>query len=300
MKKIVLLTDFSKRNVNAEQMALDICGRLGFDLLLLNNYFAIPLVPYSTGGLAAASKSDLYEDAQEELSEELWLIRQEISRMPAGMYRPKVRSLITEGDIGIKVAEIVPRQDIELIVMGAGKGNSFEHLLFGNVVSSVTAHAACPIMVVPQKGTRKKIRKIVLATDFNPQDFNAIDYLAKLSAALGIRIEIVHVQHSSAENDPEGGLEHDLIKKLEEYRHLDIKYTRLIGEEIIDMVNQRCKDSDSDWLAITDHPRDMLMVLFQKNHLHIALRNQNLPILVFPKQLLPAKYFLREVQVVKV
>lgn len=293
MKKILLLTDFSKRNKSAEKTALNLCNQLCLDLLIMNNYFAIPLIPFSTGRPSTAASSSLYDEAQDEILAQVKAIREEISKMPAATYYAKVRSVITEGDIGLKVAEIIPREDIELVVMGAGKGNSFEHLLLGNVVQSVIDNSSCPVLVIPEMLQQQKVKKIVFATDFNSQDFNAFDYLTRLSKLLGFSIEVVHVYNPSTASNEESKLEVTFIKKLKDFSDLNIHYTHLVGEKIIEEINQLCKSGNDNWLVMTDHPRSLLMGFRHKSTILKMLEKQRLPILIFPKLMLPARYFLK-------
>lgn len=293
MKKILLLTDFSKRNKSAEKMALDLCSRLESELVLLYNYFALPTIPFSDGGPSTRAWAGLYQEAQQEILSQVKEIRAEIAALPDGVYRPKVNSRITEGDIGMRVCEIVPRQDIELIIMGAAGASSFEHLLFGNIVRSVIKNASCPVLVVPEQPFHKKIGKVIFATDFNKEDFNAFRYLARLSEILGLSIEAVHVLTRASAGRGELEREQAFIKHLEEFAHLNITYRDLVGESVVEKIAQLCSSANGDWLVMTEHPRSLLTTLFNKNSIKTALKAHYLPILVFPKMLLPARYFLK-------
>jgi nucleotide-binding universal stress UspA family protein len=258
----------------------------------MNNYDAIPFVPFSDGGPSTVASSGLYDEAQVELLAQVKRIRLEISKIPDARYYPNVRSVITEGDIGSKVAHIIPREDVELIIMGAGKGNGFEHLVFGNVVRSVIHNSTCPVLVVPTLSRRMKIKTVVFTTDFHSEDFNAFSYLARLSALLGFSIEVAHVHHPSVTSSEESQLELVFIKKLEDFENINIRYIHLVGENTIDTINTRCRKNGC-WLAMADHPRSTFSDIFYKNTILQAMERQYLPILVFPKMMLQSRYFLK-------
>lgn len=293
MNKILLLTDFSKRNRYAEMTALNLCSQLQFDLLVMNNYDSIPLVPFANGGSSSMVSFGLYDETQEEMLTKVKQIRGELSRMPDAGYVPKVRSVVTEGDIGIKVSHIIPREDIELVVMGTGRGSNFEHLLIGNVLRSVINNSSCPVLVVPEVMPQKKINKLIFTTDFHMEDVNALSYLARLSGVLGFSIEVVHVYRPSISKTEENNRELEFIKKLEDFRDIDIYYTHLVGENLITQINSLCEQGSENWLAMADYQRNMLLPLFHQNTILKATKKPLLPTLILPKLLLPARYFLR-------
>ncbi len=293
MKKILLLSDFSKRNRYAELTALNLCIQLQLDLLVMNNYDSIPLVPFVNQGASTSPPSGLYDETREEMLTKVKQIKEELSKMPDGGYVPTIRSVITEGDIGIQVSNIVPREDIEIVVMGAGKGSSFAHLLLGNVLRSVINNSACPVLVISESVPQKKLDKVIFTTDFHSEDVNALNYLIRLSERLGFSIEVVHVYRPSTGKPEQAEWELEFIKKLQDFHHVNISYTHLVGEDLIAQINELCKQAGQNWLSMADYKRSTLLTVFHQSTIVKAIRNPHLPILIFPKQMLPAKYFLK-------
>ncbi|MEJ5995284.1 universal stress protein [Pedobacter sp. Du54] len=295
MHKILLLTDFSPRNRYAEMTALNLCTQLQFDLLVMNNYDSIPLIPFANGGSDSMVSSGIYDETQEEMITKVKQIREELSKMPDSGYVPKVRSVVTEGDIGIKVSHIIPREDIELVVMGTSRGNSFEHLLIGNVLRAVMSTSSCPVLVVPEVMPQEKIDKVIFTTDFHIEDVNALSYLARLGRVLRFSIEVVHVYRPSSKIE-ENRREFEFIKRLEDFHDIDIYYTHLVGENLVKQINSLCKQGSEYWLAMADYQRNMLLPIFHQSTILKATKKPLLPTLILPKLLLPARYFLKNHQ----
>lgn len=82
-----------------------------------------------------------------------------------------------------------------LIVVGSRGLNAMDRFVLGSVSTTVTLHAACPVLIV--KEPPHPLRRILLATDGSPSSTKALQFMAKQlvvkSAAKPVVVLLVHV-----------------------------------------------------------------------------------------------------------
>jgi len=64
-----------------------------------------------------------------------------------------VKVRLEEGEIDEKIVEVAEEEKADLIIMGAGSQNSIKKFFLGSVLDEVTHQAACPVLVINDKGS---------------------------------------------------------------------------------------------------------------------------------------------------
>ncbi|MCJ8208355.1 universal stress protein [Mucilaginibacter sp. RS28] len=283
MKKILVLTDFSDNANHAAQVAARMALRLQTDLLLYNAYLKAPMIPV-LAEKPWSSEGDLSwgDSAVEKLDLLAGELRLEIENMAEDERRPKVFCSYGEGDLGVSVKNLCKEHHIDLVVMGSRAGGSINHLFFGSDSGSVINQACVPVLVIPPKNELDSIDHIMLATNFNTGDWEAVKYLVALSEIFKSEINIVHVQLSADEPDVSEQERAKFLKHLNQLHNSKISYHQIRGRNVLTRLSHLCKESRADVLALVHHKRSLLEGLLQQSVSKKALSAQKLPLLIFP------------------
>jgi nucleotide-binding universal stress UspA family protein len=137
-KVILAPIDFSDSSLEALDVARDLAGRYGSEIVLVH---AVPVIPEGADILSETSdEEDLIDQAQPRLAELVDKLKQQGLR---------ARSIIGEGnDAGSEILRIADAQHADLIVIATHGMTGLRHLAFGSVTEKVVRSANCPVLVL--------------------------------------------------------------------------------------------------------------------------------------------------------
>lgn len=283
MKNIVVLTDFSDNAASAAEAALLLCGKLHTNLLLYNTYIAYPtLEVYPADQWSAAGD---FNKRQEFSRVNLANLTDGLEGLSAALlgsedYLPEIDSLSEDVELGQGIANLLAKNDTELIVMGARTYRNHD-FLGGTYTHSVIKQADCPVLIVPAKTSLKHIYKIVFATDFDMADIRAIRMLVKLGRLFSFRVEVVHVVETVEEKRIKTGRQIDFEDALAGLRSSNLSFRVIKGKDIIAGL-QRTAKQEAGMLAMKHQQRSFFGRLFMHSYVQEAIDHQNIPLLIFP------------------
>src|SRR5207253_999254 len=84
------------------------------------------------------------------------------------------------------------------VIGTTGGGNSLEEILIGSNTQAVIEGVKCPVLAVPAKTPVQPFSHIVFASNYQPEDADAIRQLLLLAAIFKAEVEIVHVSHKES------------------------------------------------------------------------------------------------------
>lgn len=61
------------------------------------------------------------------------------------------KEFVLEGDISQQIVEVAKNYQASIIVMGTHGRTGFDHFISGSIAESVSRHAVCPVLIVPNK-----------------------------------------------------------------------------------------------------------------------------------------------------
>jgi nucleotide-binding universal stress UspA family protein len=143
----------------------------------------IPLGPWAAD-IWVAGMSDAPERALErEISRTRRIVRHRWPDMTV--------SALNTPPIGAIIAEARRRRAGVIVVGSRGLGFA-RRLMLGSVSRGVIRRAGCPVLVV--KGRRRRMKRLVLATDGSPNASRALGFLlARFEPPAGARVKVVRV-----------------------------------------------------------------------------------------------------------
>lgn len=283
MKKILMLTDFSKNADHAAKTIAKVVPQLNADILLYNTYYDHPILPTYAGGPWVVEEFVFRKDeSTAKLSQLAIQLRHIITGLSKGGFKPKTDYQCGEGSLGKNTAAIVQENKAGLVVMGSRTDSAMDHLIFGSDTMDVIDHSPCPVLIIPPKAEMNALKKVTLAIAFELTDINAISYLIDLGKQLGFHLEIVHVSLREEKDDPvkEKAILAHINAVKQENEH--ITYREIRGKDVIARLNSSCKDNGSDLLALVHHHDGFFSGLFDRSTTAAALNKQHLPLMVIP------------------
>ncbi|MCJ8209568.1 universal stress protein [Mucilaginibacter sp. RS28] len=286
MKTIVVLTNFSSNANYAARVAVKLASTLHANLLLANAYVTEPVLSYAETLPWSADVYTLQEQESEkglkDLKEQLTSI---IDKLPEGQRKPSVRTLAFGGGISSGLAEIEHHGHLEMIVMGAGTHNAFEHFMMGSETNTVIGKSKVPVLIVPEGAVQSGIKRIFYATNFDPSDKIAIGYLAAFAAAFDANVEVVHVGLYGENQQDNHAAQVSLLEDIAQLKNQAISYKGVKGKNLQQRLATLCEEEKPDMFAMLHHQRSFLEGLFKQSETRKALANLALPLLIFPSSM---------------
>lgn len=280
MKKLLLLTDFTKNSAHAAACALSLGAKLKADLLLYHSIQYMPIVPdFADGSVVTETNDIIFNDGEQKLLDACERLGK-LATTPQG-YQPKIGYESGEGSLGDNVRTLTARADIQMVVMGGRSGGALDHLLTGSETAAVIKASQKPVLIIPVSADLSAITKIVLATDFHMADINALDFLTELAHTLGTFLNVVHVVKP-------GSVVTDIEPELLFRRYLNgldpafVCYHQLPGDNISELVEAYCHKNNANLVAVTHQRHGWLSGLFGHSESIALVEKQQLAVLVFP------------------
>lgn len=281
MKKILVLTDFSDNARQAAEAAVTFAGKLQANIILFNTYVSEPVMS-EYGGTPWPAEQLLWAD---ESKEKLKLLKKDlqqlVKQLPADDHHPSIDDRHDMGNLGKRVKSILQQEQIELIIMGARTGKTWEHLLMGSDTSAVIEHTNRPVLILPESRPIRKLQKVTLATDFDQPDQKAVHYLTHMGRIFGFSLDIVHVS-LWGEKPVDDTLKTAFKNHVAKYHFPAINYHEVSGKDLVKRVNHLCASNDSDLLVLVHDRHNWLNRLLKQNQAQALLDNQQLPVMIVP------------------
>ncbi len=152
-KKILLPTDGSVNSKRANKHALWIADKSDADIVIM--YVIEPHFPELATGLPLSTlptpDERFYEEIRNEGKQIINNFKQELEDVQCkGICKnTNLKSIITEGKPSNEIVNILDKEDIDLVVMGASGRHGLDRFVIGSVTERVVRNARKPVMVIP-------------------------------------------------------------------------------------------------------------------------------------------------------
>ena len=284
MKNILVLTDFSKNSKNAAAVGVFLSSKLNTNLLLFNSYVTNSVAPVVSEPWMLNEVIWGDDDNKDSLNKQATQLRDAIDQLGATDAKPVVYCEIGEGKLGNMVHEIIRKEKIELVIMGA-RAEKPDDDVFGSDINSVIQKSRRPVLIVPPGTDAAGLNKVVFATEMSGKDMEAIKYLAKLAGQLNFKLEVVHVSDLDALKSPAEKRESGRDVFITYLNHLNINYTEINGNNVVELLTKNCMEKGAGLLAVMHHQRPVLSRIFHKSTTKSMLNKQMIPLMVFPSKM---------------
>src|SRR5882762_9687895 len=168
MKKILVPTDFSKPSIIAAEVAVDIAGKYGADVIFLN------VVEEATGG-SFNVEGEVSKGNMEDRLFTFKMIEKAKRQLDKMISDPRFDGVKVKGELRVGnpfhgIRTIITEQKVDLVVMGTSGRSKLEEMLVGSNTVRVIRYARCPVLTVQKKPATPDFKNIVYATSMSPEE----------------------------------------------------------------------------------------------------------------------------------
>ena len=279
MKKILLPTDFSGYALNAIFTAIKLQHNNPCHFILLHTYEPDTrnISSRQNSARAGTVHDAMRQDSLNKLEETLETISK-VSNYDAHTFSVKAKS----GDLATVISELIPKHDLDLIVMGTKGATGAKQIFLGsNAVRVLKKVRNCPVLVVPRKFNLQSLRNIVLPTEYaHFFTKNQLDPLVELAETWQSQLLIFHVAQEFKLSDHQIANKKILKERLGRINHSFYKVTihTTVAEGIIDFANEQ----GADMICMIHYGHTFMEKLTQEPVVNKVGFKTEIPLLVLP------------------
>ncbi|HEY1200013.1 MAG TPA: universal stress protein [Niastella sp.] len=270
MKKILVPTDFSDTSKNAALFAAQMVADLQDAKIVL-----IHVSDKITGGSDGTPLTEDDDDRRIILTQALSQLSEEllaVAKVPIEFVMEKGTSLVET------LTRYVRYQAIDLVIMGITGATRLEQIFMGSNTLEMAKESACPVLIVPPDAKYRKIKNVVLASDF--KDVDTTIPVAPLKATLDLFKPALHIVNVDSEHYVELTDEYKAERK-----KLETMLTGYSPEfyfirqyDFFDAISQFADDKNIDLIVIVPRERSFLSGLFKTSHTKKLAYHSHIPI----------------------
>ena len=270
MKKILVPTDFSDTSKNAALFAAQMVADLQDAKIIL-----IHVSDKITGGSDGSPLTEDDDDRRIILTQALGQLSDEllaVAKVPIEFVMEKGTSLVET------LTRYVRYQAIDLVVMGITGATRLEQIFRGSNTLEMAKESACPVLIVPPDAKYRKIKNVVLASDFKEVDTTIP--LAPLKATLdlfkpALQVVTVDSEHYVELTDEYKAERKKLETMLKDYAP---EFYFIRQYDFFDAISQFADDKNIDLIVIVPRERSFLSGLFKTSHTKKLAYHSHIPI----------------------
>jgi nucleotide-binding universal stress UspA family protein len=269
MRTIIAPVNFTPNSSNAARYAADMALAIGADLHLL---YVLQL-PVS---VAEFPLNDyIFNEMQESGAEALKHLSDELIKRTNG--KIDIHTNMEIGSVEGKIEELCRDRKPFLVIMGAS-GHTLETALAGSNITAAIRHLPFPLIVVPENGTFKPIKTIVLACDLNDISGNVPakpSFLKELKAIFQARFEVVNINTKHQERSTASIMETEAWKECMQESFPEVHFVETENVEV--GIGKYLDDHAADLLLV--FPKKHNFFEFHKSHAKRLALNGNVPVM---------------------
>jgi len=185
MKRILWATDFSDEAQEALLYASN------FTRVFKSKLTALHVVPDFSPALYNTSFA-----IRGELAKRVNLLKKEAKKKLENIKKTKgisYKTIVKEGSTSKKVFETAQEEKTDLIVIGKRGLSAVEKLFIGSVANQVLRNSLVPVLITKRGKQKIEIKKILVPTDFSPQEEVERDYAWKLAKGFDADLTLLNV-----------------------------------------------------------------------------------------------------------
>lgn len=271
MKKLLVPTDFSDTSKNAALFAAQMAADIQNAKIIL-----IHVSDKITGGSDGSPLTEDDDDRRIILTKALSQLKDELS--PAAKQVP-IEFAIEKGSSLVEtLTRYVRYNAIDLVIMGITGATRLEQIFMGSNTLDMAKESVCPVLIIPPDAKYRKVKNVVLASDFKEVDTTIP--VAPLKATLDLFKPALHIVNVDSEH---------YVELTDEYKAERKKLEQMLQEyapefyfirqyDFFDAISQFVADKNIDLIFIVPKDRSFLSGFFKTSHTKKLAYHSHVPI----------------------
>ena len=271
MKTLLCPTDFTPASENAIRYAFELNKFFNAKIILFHSYFiSVPITTIQELSLDHLEPEKITLNSLEHLKEKM------LRCFPATKF--PLELVACEGNPLTEIESYSKNNNVDIIIMGSNKIKGKHKSLVGSNTSSTIAIVDCPVIVIPDGLSFRKINKILFITKFNKNDFTNVNRIVNFARPFNAEVIILQI----ANNQIDSPAQYDNIERLKEQIFEDSNYSKIKFKRV-DVINNEkrileyVEKEKADLIAITNRHKSLVEKLLNRNSV-----NQNSPDYITP------------------
>jgi nucleotide-binding universal stress UspA family protein len=270
MKKLLVPTDFSDTSKNAALFAAQMAADIQNAKIIL-----IHVSDKITGGSDGSPLTEDDDDRRVILSQALGQLKDELLaqvQAPIEFVMEKGSSLVET------LTRYVRHQSIDMVIMGITGATRLEQIFMGSNTLDMAKEGVCPVLIIPPDAKYRKIKNVVLASDFKEVDTTIP--VAPLKATLDLFKPALHIVNVDSEHYVELTDEYKAERKKLENMLKDYapEFSFIRQYDFFDAISQFVDDRNIDLIFIVPKDRSFVPSLFKTSHTKKLAYHSHVPI----------------------
>jgi nucleotide-binding universal stress UspA family protein len=175
------------------------------------------------------------------------------------------------------VQQLATSGGYDLIVIGAtGGGNILEEIMIGSHTEGVIEKVKCPVLTVPKKAVPAPFHHIVFASNYQPEEAEALRQALAFAALFQAEVEIVHVSEEP-EDARVDRFEQSLRAALPEHA---LAIHQVVHPDEVEGMKGYLTEKNGDLLVILKKRRSFFHHLFTQSFSEQLTYQSKLPMLI--------------------
>ena len=149
------------------------------------------------------------------------------------------------------IIEKANTSDAFLIVTGIKGSSTLREVIMGRTAKQLIEKAPCPVLTIPSDSVKTEIETIVYATDFEEEDFGAMDKLTEIAKPFNAKIKVVHISPPNELVDET--YKTDFENKIRKYiDYPNLKLDILYSDDAFNALKIYYRNSNADFIAMLE------------------------------------------------
>jgi nucleotide-binding universal stress UspA family protein len=249
MKTILYATDYSENSELALKYAFSLSTKMKAQLVVLH-VFDYPTLLDNISLKPEPAFPDIEGEAFKKHNTQLKTFCKRVLKSDTATSTIKIDAI--ENKSVVKgIVEKANEVDAFLIVTGMKGNSNLRELIMGSIAKQLIEKAPCPVLTIPSDSVKTEIETIIYATDFEEEDFGAMDKLTEIARPFNAKIRIIHI--SALEETVDEKYKTDLEAKIHKY----IDYPNLVldilySDDALDALKTYYRNSNADLIAMLE------------------------------------------------
>jgi nucleotide-binding universal stress UspA family protein len=270
MKKFLVPTDFSDTSKNAARYAVELAQDDPETTIILYNLYE-KLAPGTDG--SPLTETD--EDRKNVLNQALANLEIELHEIST----VRIQYVAEEGNSLVESVEKYVRYNgIDVVIMGITGATRLEQIFMGSNALNMAREGVCPVIIVPPKAQFKKIRNVVLASDFkNVKTTTPVAQIKKILDIFKPNLHIVNVDSEHyVELTEEYKKEREWLSKTFESYNPEFYFIRMF--DFLDAISNFAADHEIDLIVTVPRKQSFISGLYKTSHTKKLAYHSHVPV----------------------
>jgi len=270
MKKFLVPTDFSETSKNAARYAVELAQDDPETTIILYNIYD-RLAPGSDGSLLTESD----EDRKKVLNQALHNLEIELHEIST----VRIEYVAEEGGSLVESIEKYVRYNgISCVIMGITGATRLEQVFFGSNALNMARQGVCPVIIVPPNAEFKKIRNVMLLSDF--KNVKSTTPVAQIRLLLDIFKPNLHIVNVDSEHHvqltDEFKRERDWMEKTFSEYNPEFYFIRIY--DFLEAIHVFTSDHNIDLIVTVPRKHSFLSGLYKTSHTKKLAYHSHIPV----------------------